>query len=245
MNSRQHHEIGILKNLTGSLYVQTTGSDTKYWFPLYSLYLLCLTSTVPPILLLVVTNLVAKLSFCGTCCPDCQKTILPCCCVWSRVASLWNDPEEPFILWHWSRRVDPTNHEWRKARSTFGDEETNRWRNAASRDMHNQLETIPNEIGYLTKLMVIALSFNHIRHIPASISNLYQLEQLYLSENRLGRFPDCENLLRLEVMNLSDIFSNKFHHKLAILSTCKRSFCKKTSSKHCQKSLINSSTCKA
>jgi|GEM_PF-4490070 len=55
---------------------------------------------------------------------------------------------------------------------------------------------IPKEIGNMTNLRELWLSFNQIKEIPSSIGNLTNLEKLYLSGNKIKEIPQKLNRLK-------------------------------------------------
>ena len=54
---------------------------------------------------------------------------------------------------------------------------------------NNQLTSIPAEIGHLTNLRYLSLEFNQLTSIPAEIGNLINLQKLSLSYNQLTSIP--------------------------------------------------------
>jgi len=59
---------------------------------------------------------------------------------------------------------------------------------------------LPEEIGRLSKLKVLNLSSNMIKHLPYSISKLKELQALWLSENQvnLNIVNDENNILLIK-----------------------------------------------
>ena len=54
----------------------------------------------------------------------------------------------------------------------------------------NQLTSLPESIGRLSKLKILYLSVNQLTHLPKSIGQLHRLQTLYLSVNLLSSLPD-------------------------------------------------------
>ena len=54
---------------------------------------------------------------------------------------------------------------------------------------HNQLETVPREICYLTALETLYLSHNKIRSLPESIRYCKELSKLYVCHNQIQTLP--------------------------------------------------------
>ena len=73
---------------------------------------------------------------------------------------------------------------------------------ATTLDLTGQgLGTLPPEIGNLTNLRSLVLSFNDLTVLPAEIGNLTNLVNLYLNNNQNRRGAPNENLAR-ELMEL-------------------------------------------
>lgn len=72
-------------------------------------------------------------------------------------------------------------------------------------DLSNKdITEIPEEIGELTSLKKLNLSYNNIIGIPDSICNLKNLEELYLLRNKLTKLPVAFGQLRkLKVLDVS------------------------------------------
>jgi len=67
------------------------------------------------------------------------------------------------------------------------------------------LGTLPPEIGNLTNLRLLALSFNDLTVLPAEIGNLTNLVNLYLNHNQLWVLPpQIGKLSSLQYLNLRD-----------------------------------------
>ncbi|CAL5199267.1 unnamed protein product [Lathyrus oleraceus] len=96
--------------------------------------------------------------------------------------------------------------------------------NMVALDVHsNQLRTLPNSIGCLSKLKLLNASGNLIQHLPKTIENCRALEDLNLNFNKLIQLP--ENL-GFELINLKklSINSNKllfFPHSISYLTSLK------------------------
>ena len=68
---------------------------------------------------------------------------------------------------------------------------------------YNQLTSVPAEIGQLTSLVTLYLHGNQLTSVPAEIGQLTSLEQLYLSRNQLTSLPaEIGQLTALRELNL-------------------------------------------
>jgi Leucine-rich repeat (LRR) protein len=54
---------------------------------------------------------------------------------------------------------------------------------------HNQLKSLPPEIGDLTELKELYLEYNKLESLPSEIGKLKNLEFLYLNDNKLKSIP--------------------------------------------------------
>jgi hypothetical protein len=54
---------------------------------------------------------------------------------------------------------------------------------------HNRLSSLPSEIGDLRRLSKLHLDFNHLTHLPPSIGNLTSLSDLQLDNNPITHLP--------------------------------------------------------
>lgn len=73
-------------------------------------------------------------------------------------------------------------------------------------DVHsNQLKTLPNSIGCLSKLKVLNVSGNHLRSLPRTIENCGSLEELNANFNQLTQLPDT---IGFELLNLKKLSVN-------------------------------------
>lgn len=54
----------------------------------------------------------------------------------------------------------------------------------------NQLETLPDSLGYRPRLQKLALAGNQLKTLPSSIANLHNLELVRISANQLTECPD-------------------------------------------------------
>ncbi|KAG6644089.1 hypothetical protein I3843_08G031300 [Carya illinoinensis] len=80
-------------------------------------------------------------------------------------------------------------------------------------DMHsNQLKSLPNSIGCLSKLKVLNVSGNLIESLPKSIENCRSLEELNANFNKLMKLPDT---IGFELTNLKKLSVNS--NKLVFL----------------------------
>ena len=69
----------------------------------------------------------------------------------------------------------------------------------------NNLTTIPKEIGNLTKLRQLDLSYNELTTLPPEIGNLTNLEEFHLNDNQLTTLPpEIGNLKNLERLYLDE-----------------------------------------
>jgi Leucine-rich repeat (LRR) protein len=70
---------------------------------------------------------------------------------------------------------------------------------------YNGIRILPPEIGQLGNLQVLNLSFNHLTILPPEIGNLLNLQILSVDTNQLTSLPpDIGQLSNLEEMNLTD-----------------------------------------
>ena len=76
---------------------------------------------------------------------------------------------------------------------------------------NNQLETLPLEIGKLTNLREICLSFNKFDSIPISLQSCERLETLLLNGNQISVI-DVEVLRRLKMLAVLDLSNNNIQH---------------------------------
>ncbi|XP_076910841.1 plant intracellular Ras-group-related LRR protein 6-like [Bidens hawaiensis] len=80
-------------------------------------------------------------------------------------------------------------------------------------DVHsNQLKTLPNSIGCLSKLKTLNISGNHLQSLPKTIENCRALEDLNANFNQLTSLPDT---IGFELINLKKLSVNS--NKLAFL----------------------------
>jgi Leucine-rich repeat (LRR) protein len=69
----------------------------------------------------------------------------------------------------------------------------------------NQLQTLPDEIGQLSKLRKLYLAGNRLVSLPPEIGHLSQLQRLYLEMNDLTSLPPLmANLTALQRLDLRD-----------------------------------------
>lgn len=69
----------------------------------------------------------------------------------------------------------------------------------------NKLLTLPNEIGYLHKLVRVNFSYNKLTALPASFYKLLNIEELDLSNNKFVSFPnDIGNLKKVKKLYLQN-----------------------------------------
>ncbi|EYU18192.1 hypothetical protein ABFS82_10G068200 [Erythranthe guttata] len=76
----------------------------------------------------------------------------------------------------------------------------------------NQLKTLPNSIGCLSKLKVLNVSGNLIQSLPRTIENCRSLEELNANFNKLSQLPDT---IGFELQNLKKLSVNS--NKLVFL----------------------------
>ncbi|CAN6879821.1 hypothetical protein F2Q70_00033104 [Brassica cretica] len=80
-------------------------------------------------------------------------------------------------------------------------------------DLHsNQLKTLPNSIGCLSKLKVLNVSGNNLQHLPKTIEDCRWLEELNANFNELTMLPDT---IGFELTNLTKLSVNS--NKLVVL----------------------------
>ncbi|CAG7884422.1 unnamed protein product [Brassica rapa] len=80
-------------------------------------------------------------------------------------------------------------------------------------DLHsNQLKTLPNSIGCLSKLKVLNVSGNNLQHLPKTIEDCRSLEELNANFNELTMLPDT---IGFELTNLAKLSVNS--NKLVVL----------------------------
>ncbi|KAE9587700.1 hypothetical protein Lal_00021852 [Lupinus albus] len=73
-------------------------------------------------------------------------------------------------------------------------------------DLHsNQIRSIPNSIGCLSKLKVLNVSANFIESLPKTIENCRALEELNCNFNKLSKLPDT---IGFELINLKKLSIN-------------------------------------
>ncbi|WOH06875.1 hypothetical protein DCAR_0626304 [Daucus carota subsp. sativus] len=90
---------------------------------------------------------------------------------------------------------------------------TARLLNVTVLDVHsNQLTTLPNSIGCLSKLKILNVSGNHLRSLPTTIENCRSLEELNANFNMLTKVTDT---IGFELINLKKLSLNS--NKLAFL----------------------------
>ncbi|KAL5549484.1 hypothetical protein UlMin_004715 [Ulmus minor] len=83
---------------------------------------------------------------------------------------------------------------------------TARLLNVVVLDVHsNQLRTLPNSIGCLSKLKVLNVSGNLIESLPRTIENCRSLEELNANFNQLSKLPDT---IGFELLNLKKLSVN-------------------------------------
>lgn len=62
----------------------------------------------------------------------------------------------------------------------------------------NQIDVIPSEIGLLVKCEKMSLSRNNLKELPASITDISELKELYLSSNpKFSKLPDSIGKFRM------------------------------------------------
>ncbi|KAL0738996.1 hypothetical protein Bca4012_015206 [Brassica carinata] len=80
-------------------------------------------------------------------------------------------------------------------------------------DLHsNQLKTLPNSIGCLSKLKVLNVSGNNLQCLPKTIEDCISLEELNANFNELNRLPET---IGFELTNLTKLSVNS--NKLVLL----------------------------
>ncbi|KAG8376412.1 hypothetical protein BUALT_Bualt09G0060800 [Buddleja alternifolia] len=90
---------------------------------------------------------------------------------------------------------------------------TARLLNVVVLDVHsNQLETLPNSIGCLSKLKLLNVSGNLLQSLPPTIENCRSLEELNANFNKLSQLPDT---IGFELQNLKKLSVNS--NKLVFL----------------------------
>jgi internalin A len=84
---------------------------------------------------------------------------------------------------------------------------------------YNSLNTLPPEIGQLSNLTVLYLSYNSLNTLPPEIGQLSNLTVLYLSYNSLNTLPpEIGQLSNLTVLDLSDNSLNTLPPEIVQLS---------------------------
>ena len=73
---------------------------------------------------------------------------------------------------------------------------------------NNQIETLPDEIGNLENLQVLALENNKIKALPDSICKLKKLKTLFLHKNKLTKLPN--GLSQLKELQKLTLHTNGF-----------------------------------
>lgn len=69
----------------------------------------------------------------------------------------------------------------------------------------NNITEIPSEIGKLTSLVDLNLTYNQLVQLPSEIGNLINLKSLYLTNNKLTKLPnEIGNLSNLDFLSLGD-----------------------------------------
>lgn len=58
---------------------------------------------------------------------------------------------------------------------------------------------LPSEVGNLTKLKILCLTYNYLHKLPSEIGNLTNLKELYLRCNVLRQLPKELDTLNLDV----------------------------------------------
>ncbi|GKA86925.1 plant intracellular Ras-group-related LRR protein 6-like protein, partial [Tanacetum coccineum] len=90
---------------------------------------------------------------------------------------------------------------------------TARLLNVGVLDVHsNELKSLPNSIGCLSKLKTLNISGNHIQSLPKTIENCRALEDLNANFNQLTKLPDT---IGFELVNLKKLSVNS--NKLSFL----------------------------
>lgn len=56
---------------------------------------------------------------------------------------------------------------------------------------NNQIETLPRDIGQLSRLQKLMLAGNQLQSLPDELANCQNLELIRLAANRLQKLPDC------------------------------------------------------
>lgn len=70
---------------------------------------------------------------------------------------------------------------------------------------HNQLNSLPENIGNLSKLIRLDISINKLTVLPKTSGNLVDLQDLCLNGNQLTDLPDSfRNLTNLKYLHLED-----------------------------------------
>lgn len=78
----------------------------------------------------------------------------------------------------------------------------------------NALQTLPNEIGSLRKLVKINLSHNKLTQLPKTFFELADLRQLIVSHNQFSEMePELNNLLMLEELVSLFLDVEKYNHE--------------------------------
>lgn len=98
-------------------------------------------------------------------------------------------------------------------------------------DLSNRdIAELPEEIGELTDLKVLILSYNSIEMLPSSIGYLVNLEELRLHKNKLSELPEeIGKLKKLQLIDLSNNYFTTFPEKIGEmhnLQSLDASYCK-------------------
>lgn len=64
---------------------------------------------------------------------------------------------------------------------------------------HNQLTSLPSNLGVLTSLTTLACERNRIGLLPNSITNLLRLKTLMMSGNELEKLPSGLGVLQVRI----------------------------------------------
>ena len=67
---------------------------------------------------------------------------------------------------------------------------------------HNKLVELPEEVGFLRSLHMLDVTHNVLESTPSSMQELQNLEQLYLHHNKLKELPKLKNCLHLKELLL-------------------------------------------
>jgi Leucine-rich repeat (LRR) protein len=82
---------------------------------------------------------------------------------------------------------------------------------------NKDITEMPDELGELTQIEYLDLSYNNLKEFPKGIFKLHNLKHLYLTRNQIHEIP--AEILELKKLNFLDISYNQLHNISSSIGT--------------------------